>query len=134
MQPAKDIKKGLNTSVRDVLRFIGGLALLCGLVGAWNLAADRGYIFHDTLTSVSSKTSWVTGEYKDCFSTNVKTGLQLFLACDNALGGDSQKTFMVRFWGVTHSAEKPENTDFNWKCRKNGDGDPAITCEQTSRP
>ena len=115
----------------DILRPIGIVALAALIIWAWNAMNESGYVFHDVLTSVSSKASWVTGEYKDCFSTNVKTGLQLFLACDNALGGDSQKTFMVRFWGVTHSTDKPENTDFNWKCRKNDDGDPAITCHQT---
>jgi hypothetical protein len=119
--------------ILDLLLPFGLIALAVLILLIWNAADEEGYVLHDMLTSVSSKTSWVTGEYKDCFSTNVKTG-QLFLACDNALGGDSEKTFMVRFWGITRISDKPENTDFYWKCRKNEDGDPAITCHQTKPP
>jgi hypothetical protein len=99
---------------------------VAGILDAVNL---DGYFFRDTLTSVSSATGWENREYKDCFSTNVNTGQQ-FLACDNPLGGGSAKTFMVRFWGKTHRSDKPEATDFEWKCRKNSEGDPAITCRQ----
>jgi hypothetical protein len=47
---------------------------------------------------------------------------------ESGLSGDA-KEFKVRFYGLTYDESKPEASYHNWKCRKNGDSDPTITCE-----
>jgi hypothetical protein len=94
----------------------------------WDALDSRGYIYHDKLTAVSGE-GWAVGEYKDCFSLNIKMK-QPVLSCDNLLGGDKERVFKVRFYGTTYREETPDNAAIRWKCMKNGQIDPAITCEK----
>jgi hypothetical protein len=94
----------------------------------WQLLDADGYIFHDTLTAVSSE-SWAIGEYKDCFSLNNKTG-EPVLRCDNVLGGDKETVIKVRFYGRTHLDATPANSTLEWRCSKTGETDPTVMCEK----
>jgi hypothetical protein len=119
------------TSAMESLRSLGWfaliMALLVGGVSLWDYLDELGYIHHDKMTQVSSK-GWTNGEYKDCSSVNAKPE-EPYLECAGFLGGEA-KEFKVRFYGQTRVADKPENYMFTWKCRKNGDTDPTITCER----
>ncbi len=119
------------SSVAESLRSLGWFALVVTLsvggVSLWNYLDESGYIYHDRMTLVSSK-GWTNGEYKDCSSVNAKPE-ELYLECGGFLGGEA-KEFKVRFYGHTRIVDKPENYMFTWKCRKNGDTDPTITCER----
>jgi len=98
------------------------------IVGFW-LWGDmdaRGHISHDKLTAVSTE-NWAIGEYKDCFSLNIDID-QPVLSCDNVLGGDKDKVFKVRFYGRTYIDGIRKNTALKWKCVKNEETDPSITC------
>jgi hypothetical protein len=92
----------------------------------WDYAKEQGYLYHDEMTTVSSR-FWTKGEYKNCTSINAKRN-EPFLECYRSDGGDV-KEFKVRFYGPTQSKDKPEPFLFDWKCRKNGDEDPTMTCE-----
>jgi hypothetical protein len=104
------------------------LGLLLGGKWVWDSFDSTGYIYHDKLTAVASE-NWALGEYKDCFSLNIRMK-QPVLSCDNLLGGDKEKVFKVRFYGKTYREETPDNSAIRWKCTKNGDTDPSITCEK----
>jgi len=119
------------SSAMESLRSLGWFALiltlLVGGVSVWNYLDESGYIYHDKMTLVSSK-GWTNGEYKDCSSLNAKPE-EPYLECAGLFGGES-KEFKVRFYGQPRVLDKPENYTFAWKCRKNGDSDPTITCER----
>jgi hypothetical protein len=119
------------TSAKETLYSLGCfaliLALLVGGVSLWDYLDQSGYIYHDKMTLVSSK-GWTNGEYKDCSSANAKAE-EPYLECAGFSGGEA-KEFKVRFYGQTRIVDKPESYTFTWKCRKNGDADPTITCER----
>ena len=95
---------------------------------AWKwFMSDSHLLHHDKLMYVESR-NWANSEYKDCVSLNVDLD-QPTLACDADATG---KVFKVRFDADTYDNTKPESTTFHWQCRKNGDADPAITCEYQS--
>ena len=102
--------------------------LLWGGYQLWSDADAHGFIPHTRLASVSSE-SWTVGEYKDCFSLNIRMD-QPILSCDNLLGSNKEKVFKVLFWGKTYIEGKPENTALEWRCTKTGDADPSIRCEK----
>jgi hypothetical protein len=81
---------------------------------------------HDELTTLASG-PWAKGEYKDCTSLNFKER-KVLMTCDGVFGVEG-KVFEVRFYGLTRFENKPELFQSNWQCRKNGDADPAGTCE-----
>jgi hypothetical protein len=108
---------------------LGVLGLLIwGGYWLWGKADAHGYFYHNKLAAVSSE-NWAIGEYKDCFSLNIKMN-QPVLSCDTLLGGNKEKVFMVQFWGRTYIQGMPENTALEWKCTKTGDSDPSIKCER----
>lgn len=119
------------SSALEALRSIGWFALIVALsvggVSLWIYLDESGYIYHDKMTLVSSK-GWTNGEYKDCSSVNSKPE-EPYLECAGLVGGEP-KEFKVRFYGQTRVIDKREDYIFTWKCRKNGDIDPTITCER----
>lgn len=121
------------SSMSDISGYISGFVVLFLLIGGralWPMLDESGYIYHDKLTSVFAK-SWAPGEYKDCNSLSSKEE-QPYLMCDGEWG--EQKVFKVRFYGQTHVEGKPEGTMLFWKCLKNGDIDPAMTCKIEKEP
>jgi len=125
---AMDEKEGTSNSIVGFLVWIVLAALVGGCWWAWTALDKNGYIPHDKLTAVSSE-NWAVGEYKDCFSLNIKMD-QPVLSCDNLLGGEKERVFKVQFWGITYSDDKPKDAAFDWKCTKTGDSDPSIKCER----
>ncbi len=84
---------------------------------------------HDKLTTVYSQ-DWQAAEYQTCFSFNQNNQEQLpELDC---MTGKPAKVFMVRFWGRTFAPERSNQVYYTWKCRRNWESDPAITCEYRS--
>jgi hypothetical protein len=112
-------------SVTAIVKFVALIAVVGGGVMLWTAAKANGWIWHEQLSSVFSG-GWMNGEYKDCTSENSKT--HAFLDC-GAFSKGEYKQFKVRFYGLTYDSDKPENFVHNWKCHRNGQDDPAITCE-----
>jgi len=84
---------------------------------------------HDKLTTVYS-TKWDTGEYQTCETFNQPSQeKEPELDCAT---GDLPKVFVVRFWGRTYVPGRSNLVVHTWRCRKNGDADPVITCEYLS--
>jgi len=123
-------KSSATESLRSLGWFVLMVTLFVGGVSLWDYLDESGYIYHDKMTLVSSK-GWTNGEYKDCSSVNAKPE-EPYLQCAGLVGGEP-KEFKVRFYGQTRVIDKPENYTFTWKCRKNGDIDPTITCERGSQ-
>jgi hypothetical protein len=116
------IKDGLTA----VAKFIGIVLALTLGVFLWQQAAVEGWRSHDELTTLASG-PWANSEYKDCTSLNFREP-KVLMTCDGVFGVEG-KVFKVRFHGLTRFEDKPESFQSNWQCRKNGDGDPAVTCE-----
>ena len=126
--------------MRDVADFgrILVLVVLIGILfaiavgeGNWGEFEDMGWIHHDNLTTVYSR-GWINGEYKHCTNINAKND-EPYLLCDDAKFEEKGRVFKVRFYGRTYKPELPFETTFDWRCRKNGDEDPAITCRRAPR-
>jgi len=122
-------KKSKEVSFRESVTAIIQFTVIVGaLIGGellWDAAKTNGWVYHTQLTSVFAG-GWATGEYKDCTSENSST--HVFLDCGTLSKGE-YKQFKVRFYGPTYDKEKPNTFVYNWKCRHNGQDDPAITCE-----
>jgi hypothetical protein len=104
-----------------------GVALLFSLgVFLWQQSATEGWRSHDELTTLASG-PWANGEYSDCTSLNFKEP-KVLMTCDGVFGVEG-KVFKVRFYGLTRFEDKPESFQSNSQCRRNDDGDPAVTCE-----
>jgi|SRR5580704_8085818 hypothetical protein len=142
------IRDGIGAVIRAAgLIVISALCLLfLGLVplgkAVWHSLNAWGYIYHDELVNVDGAETgeWQFGEYKYCTTKN----------CPDVLGPGNLScglpisvgpSFVVRFWGPTYDETKPHYGDaadskepalFRWLCRKNENGDPSITCHQTS--
>lgn len=118
----------------EVVRRVGGLAvvflLAVGAFALWNYLNESGYIYHDKMTTVHFH-SWLAGEYKLCTSMNLKEEDSApVVHCDLAPEGlAAGKVFKVRFYAETYVKEKQEGIVHYWNCRKNGETDPAMTCE-----
>lgn len=97
----------------------------------WGELEDNGWIHHDNIKTVYSL-GWINGEYKHCTNINAKND-EPYVLCDDAKIEERGKVFKVRFYGRTHKPELPFETTFDWRCRKNGDEDPVITCRSTSK-
>jgi hypothetical protein len=103
--------------------------LLVMLYGFYEQLDYWNKIPHDKLTTVYN-TNWANGEYQTCDSFNQSSqDKKPELDC---MTGEPPKTFKVRFWGRTFAPEKSRLVLFTWRCRKNGDSDPVITCEYQS--
>lgn len=121
-----DASQRRRDSIRSLIAFGLIVTAIVAVVWGWIAADQNGYIFHDRLTSVSSKANWEVGEYKSCSSSNIETAE--FLTCDDPSESNLPKVFMVRFWGIVYDPGKPNTSAFFWTCRRNAEGDPAITC------
>ena len=121
-------KKVIN-AVALVLLLVLAFILLVMFYGFYDQLDQWNKIPHDRLATVYS-TNWGSGEYQTCHSFNqIRQDEELELVC---MTGESPKMFRVRFWGRTFVPKKSRFVEFTWKCRKNGDTDPAITCEYQS--
>jgi len=105
--------------------------------GVWDFGEleESGWIHHDKMTQVRAG-SWTTGEYKNCLSVNDENTESVFLESspnqDAYVPPRESKMFKVRFYGRTHRNDKDKNFVFHWKCRKNSDADPVISCESAA--
>jgi hypothetical protein len=123
------------------------LGLGCGLIlviaiaifiavytGVWDLGEleDTGWVHHDKITTVFSR-DWVTGEYKHCSNVNANNHEEPYLLCDGANLDEKGKVFEVRFYGRTYQPEWAFETTFDWRCRRNADDDPTITCKRVAQ-
>lgn len=116
----------IEDGVTAVAKFIGIVLVFTLGVFLWQQSAVEGWRSHDELTTLASG-PWANGEYKDCTSLNFKEP-KVLMTCDGVFGVEG-KVFKVRFYGLTRFEDKPESFQSSWQCRKNGDGDPAVTCE-----
>ena len=113
-----------------VLIVLAGILVTIGVgEGGWGELKDNGWTYRDNLATVYSR-GWINGEYKHCANVNAKND-EPYLLCDDAKIEETGKVFKVRFYGRTYKPELPFETTFDWRCRKNGDEDPTITCRST---
>jgi hypothetical protein len=115
-------------SLKAVAKFILIVSAISMLAFFWNALEESNWMFHDRMTTVQGK-GWQTGEYKFCVSvTRQELKYPLLLDCDKSWEHDP-KFFQVRFWGPIQKNEKDATITLHWKCKKNGEGEPVITCE-----
>jgi hypothetical protein len=118
---------------------IGVLVLMFVVILVPDRLDEAGYIPHDELTIVYSP-DWQIGEYKTCSTLNGNgdkspehSARKKNIFCDGGVPSgrpEDGKAFKVRFWGRTYIKSEPLEKYMLWNCRKNGGGDPSITCEQ----
>jgi hypothetical protein len=120
------LRASIEEGVLAIVKFIGVALLFTLGVLLWQQSEIEGWRSHDELTTLASG-PWINGEYKDCTSLNFK-GPRILMTCDGVFGVEG-KVFKVRFYGLTRFEDKLESFQSNWQCRRNGDTDPAITCE-----
>ncbi len=120
-------RKHLNKTIFDLVIIFSIVAAIALGYALWKDAKKSGWLYHDTLITVNSR-NWTNGEYKDCTSLNATMPSKTYLDCSPSTLGDVRE-FKVRFYGLTYVEGRSELVVLNWKCRKNGDSDPTITCE-----
>ena len=117
---------------KEKLLAFGGLALFIVLVAGgyalWDALDQSGYIPHTKLTTVTFR-DWSVGEYKNCTSPNSKVMDDSPQMDCSDLERTEPKIFNVRFYGRTFR-EDLKNVSFSWRCKKNGEADPAFTCDE----
>jgi hypothetical protein len=112
------------------LYIFGCFVVIFGSTSLWDYSLEQGWRWHDELATVASK-PWTSGEYKKCTSLNSKEE-KVLMSCDQVSGVEG-KVFKVRFYGQTHFQGQAELPEAAWQCRRNGDADPAITCEMAKK-
>jgi len=121
-------KTTIAEDLKAVGKFILIVAAICALYFVWTALEDSNWIFHDRTATVQGK-GWQTGEIKFCVSvTREELKYSLLLDCDRSWEHDP-KFFEVRFWGPIQKNEKDKTITLHWKCRKNGETEPVITCD-----
>jgi hypothetical protein len=103
---------------------IVAVALLGGLM-LWGYMDQHHYFYHDKLARITSA-GWNGRNAKDCDEWNLKTDLPV-LECDGG-HSDLQETIRVRFYGDTRLDLQPDELRLHWKCTRNSDSSPAVTC------
>lgn len=101
---------------------------LFGAVMLWGYLDENHYFYHDKIAHIASGT-W-DGKAKECDSTNAKAA-QPVLQCD-AGHSDVQEAAPVRFYGDTRIDGAPDSVTLHWKCEKNQNSQPAVTCRINS--
>lgn len=129
------MQSSLERAFRFFINIIGYVFLTIFILYFVNLAGkelDRdGYIPHNKLAYVWSD-GWTQGEYKDCFTANMPNNSQPYLVCGEEANKPG-KEFRVRFYGLLYRDTAVSTENNLWKCRKNDDADPAITCEMAKK-
>jgi len=122
-------KTAASESIRPFFKFLMVIVLVSLLIWAWY---ESNWFYHDRMSTVQAK-GWQAGEYKFCVTvTRQELKYPLLVDCDQSLEHDP-KFFNVRFWGPIQKHEEEAGTMMHWKCRKNTEGEPAITCESEAR-
>lgn len=120
------LRASIEEGALALVKFVGAALIFTLGVLLWQQSEVEGWRSHDELTTLASG-PWSSGEYKDCTSLNFKDP-KILMTCDGIFSVEG-KVFKIRFYGLTRFEDKPESFESNWQCRKNGDADPAITCE-----
>src|SRR5713226_4210326 len=124
----KKSKMTVAEGLRAIAKFLFFVIVAGVLNWAWYEWRESNWASHERMTTVQAK-GWQPGEYKLCVTVSRKElKYPLLLDCDESWDHDP-KFFNVRFWGPVQKHEKQPEITMHWKCRKNAEGEAAITCE-----
>src|SRR5258708_871687 len=97
--------------LRAIAKFLAFVIIASVLNWAWYEWRESNWASHERMTSVQAK-GWQVGEYKLCVTVSRKE---------------------LKYPLLLQKHEKQPEIKMHWKCRKNTEGEPAITCELEAR-
>jgi hypothetical protein len=124
----KKSKMTVTEGLRAIAKFLALVIVVGVLIWTWNEWQESAWAFHKRMATVQAK-GWQAGQYKLCVTALRKElKYSLLLDCDESWDHDP-KFFNVRFWGPIQKQEQQREITMHWKCKKDAQDEPAITCE-----
>jgi hypothetical protein len=130
----RDQRPRRQSELSEARRYRVQVAVACAVfvlaVGMLIYGTNKGLIFFDRPTHIRSSEPWKVGEFKVC---SVTASLQeVFMVCDSSEGATAS-TREVRFWGKVALSSSTDPKMLLWKCVRNEDPSPALTCRKLLR-